>query len=59
MFDSDGNGRISASELKKVLASGLASEEKVWSSIIEEVDNNGDGEIDFGEFESIIMNKLN
>jgi Ca2+-binding EF-hand superfamily protein len=29
MFDSDGNGRISASELKKVLASGLASEEKV------------------------------
>lgn len=59
MFDSDSSGSISAQELKKVLASGLASEEDVWHNIIKEVDQNGDGEIDFSEFESIIMNNLN
>lgn len=51
MFDQDGNGKISADELKSVLGGHVSDQgEKFWKDMIYEVDQNGDGEIDFDEF---------
>ena len=58
MFDKDGNGTISALEVKKVLERGNMMQEEVWTQIIKEVDVNGDGEIDLKEFELLLLNKL-
>lgn len=57
LFDTNGSGTISAMELKKILAGGNVCEDSIWSEIIKKVDINGDGEIDFGEFEKIILKK--
>jgi calcium-dependent protein kinase len=58
VFDKDGSGTISASELKKLLAGGMICEDAIWNEIIKNVDDNGDGEIDYGEFEKIILSKI-
>jgi calcium-dependent protein kinase len=58
VFDKDGSGTISASELKKLLAGGMICDDHVWNEIIKNVDSNGDGEIDFKEFERIILSKI-
>ena len=51
MFDQDGNGSISHEELRNVLEGhNSAQGEKFWKDMIAEVDENGDGEIDFDEF---------
>ena len=52
MFDKDGSGIITADEIKEVLCFGgtnSLSEEQV-NVIIKQVDENGDGEIQFEEF---------
>lgn len=54
MFDKDGSGSISKAEIKEALG-GL--EEKIVEGIINEVDENNDGEISFEEFEKM-MNKM-
>ncbi len=50
-FDTDGNGRISRAELKATMSQmcGGLSDEQV-DHIIEEVDKDGDGEINYEEF---------
>ena len=50
-FDKDGGGTIDANEVKAALK-GTNSEidDGVWDSIIDEVDQNGDREIDINEF---------
>lgn len=58
MFDKDGSGSISASELRKVLENGAPTDDEVWNGIVNEVDQNGDGEIDIKEFEEIIMAQI-
>lgn len=58
MFDKDQSGSISALELKKVLEGGTDSNDSVWKSIVNQVDQNGDGEIDFQEFQSMILNNM-
>ena len=58
LFDKDGNGSISASELKKVLGGDTVTDDKVWEQIISSVDQNADSEIDLREFEEIILNNL-
>lgn len=58
LFDKDGSQSISASELKKVMAGEVLSENKLWESIVKEVDQNGDGVIDFNEFQQIILSKI-
>lgn len=57
LFDKDGSGSISAIEIKEVLGVGKSIDEKVWNDIIMEVDGNGDGEISFSEFRTM-MHKL-
>ena len=57
MFDKDGSGSISATEVKEVLGLGKNIDDGVWNQIVKEVDENGDGEISFEEFK-IMMQKL-
>ncbi|CDW84490.1 protein kinase domain containing protein [Stylonychia lemnae] len=56
MFDLDRNGTISALELKQVMGSfvGDLISDKVWQDMINEVDKNGNGLIDFEEFQSLM-----
>lgn len=55
IFDRDGGGTISAKELKEVLGVGKNIDEKVWNEIILEVDINGDGEVSFPEFKTMML----
>lgn len=58
LFDQDASGTISAQEVRKVLERGNMMQEEVWTQIIQEVDVNGDGEIDLKEFELLLMSKI-
>ncbi len=46
----DDSGTISADEIKEVLGYGANVNSKVIEDIIKEVDENGDGQIQFDEF---------
>lgn len=51
IFDLDGNGTISASELERVMRGlGQALTRDQAISVVESYDVNGDGEIEFAEF---------
>ena len=52
MFDQDESGTISANELKMMLG-GSFSEETI-TKIIQEVDKDGSGDIDFIEFKEML-----
>lgn len=57
MFDIDKSGKISKDELKQVLGNQEGYVEKgeaFWDSIIKEADKNGDGEIDYSEFQTMM-----
>jgi calcium-dependent protein kinase len=56
LFDKDGNGTISPEEIKEVLGLGEDDTEMI-DKLIEEVDENKDGEIQFEEF-CAMMKKL-
>lgn len=58
-FDKDRSGSVTTEELKAALGVGDGKniEEAVWRDVINEVDANGDGEIDFEEFKAM-MHKL-
>jgi calcium-dependent protein kinase len=57
-FDTDKNGTISASELREVLNIGEMDNDSVWQDIINEVDSNGDGEIDLQEFYELMSRNI-
>jgi calcium-dependent protein kinase len=50
MFDADGNGEISAQEIRDVLSDGVIDDEEVWKAILKEADTNGNGSVDLREF---------
>ena len=52
-FDLDGNGHISRTELETAL-SQLGIEQKDVDQIIQEADKDGNGEIDYNEFCSMM-----
>mmetsp|Transcript_40526 Transcript_40526/g.35961 ORF Transcript_40526/g.35961 Transcript_40526/m.35961 type:complete len:149 (+) Transcript_40526:87-533(+) len=55
MFDKDGNGFITPQELKEVLGSHLSDkDQKIFEDLIKDVDQNGDGLIDYDEFISMM-----
>lgn len=58
MFDKDSSGTISANEIRDVLGVGKNIDEKVWNQIVMEVDVNGDGEISFSEFKTMMQKLL-
>lgn len=49
-FDTDGSGTISRQELKEALQSTSVSVDKEIDQILDEVDKDGNGEIDYEEF---------
>jgi len=53
-FDKDGSGTVTTDELRDALGIGKNIDEKVWEDVIKEVDENGDGEIDFDEFKHMM-----
>jgi calcium-dependent protein kinase len=59
MFDTDGSGKIDSGELLQLLAgdefNGMYSQDELDAAIAE-VDDNGDGEIDFDEFMIMMRN---
>lgn len=57
-FDRDGNGKINAKELNEVLGKNFIADEEVWQEMIDQVDENNDGQLDFNEF-ATMMKKLN
>lgn len=50
LFDTDGNGTISPSELKNVLSSSGKITDETIEEILKQADENNDGEIEFDEF---------
>lgn len=51
VFDKDGNGVISAQELKSVMANlGETPSDEEITEMIKEADTDGDGQINFKEF---------
>lgn len=51
MFDEDHSGTITIDEIKKILGrGGNEIDDKEWDMIVDEVDQDGNGEIDFDEF---------
>lgn len=60
MFDSDQSGSITSDELKKILGEGLKIgevDDNEWDMMIDEVDQNGEGEISYSDFKNM-MKKL-
>eukprot|EP01105_Mastigella_eilhardi_P001537 TRINITY_DN11839_c0_g1_i3.p3 TRINITY_DN11839_c0_g1~~TRINITY_DN11839_c0_g1_i3.p3 ORF type:complete len:164 (+),score=74.54 TRINITY_DN11839_c0_g1_i3:52-492(+) len=56
MFDLDGNGLITAVELKQVMAKlGEALSDAEITAMIKEADADGDGQINFNEFKKIML----
>ena len=51
MFDRDENGLLSVDEIK----SFFGGDEKTWKKVLKEVDKNGDGEVDFEEFKTMMI----
>ncbi len=50
IFDKDNSGTISPDEIREVLGGAAALSDEVVSGIIKQVDENGDGQIQFEEF---------
>ena len=55
LFDKDNGGSIDAAEVAAILGNNMSKEKHVWEGVIEEVDLNGDGQIDFEEFKTMMM----
>ena len=54
-FDEDHNGNISIDEIKDFFSCGRVINDKTWSKILNEVDTNKDGHVDFKEFKGMMM----
>lgn len=54
LFDKDGSGKISAEEIAQILGRDNKKDPGVWQRIVDEVDCNGDGHIDFTEFKTMM-----
>lgn len=58
IFDKDHNGRISSVEVCEVLTGRVPDDTNIWTQLIQEIDLNGDGEIDLDEFKSMMLKNL-
>ena len=58
LYDKDGSGSISLEEFKEVLGIGKKINPQVWDQMITEIDEDGDGEVDFGEFKTMMTKMI-
>ena len=58
-FDIDRSGNISMDEIKNAICAGKLIDDKVWASVMSEVDNNNDDEITFPEFKEMMERIFN
>ena len=60
MFDKDGGGTISCNEIVKIMKNfGYPIKKSEAQKMISEIDDNGDGEIDFEEFVTLMERQTN
>ena len=60
LFDRDGSGSITSTELGDVMKSlGQKPSEQELNNIVSEIDVDGNGEIDFPEFLTMMLRKMN
>ena len=52
MFDKDNSGKLSVHEIISV----FGGDEDSWKKVIEQIDLNEDGEVDFNEFKLMMLN---
>ena len=52
LFDKDNSGKLSVKEIKAV----FGGTEEQWKNVINEIDLNNDGEVDFAEFKIMMEN---
>jgi calcium-dependent protein kinase len=52
IFDKDGSGKLSVEEIKNI----FGGTEEQWKKVINEIDLNKDGEVDFAEFKIMMEN---
>ncbi|OMJ87595.1 hypothetical protein SteCoe_10688 [Stentor coeruleus] len=57
-FDRDDNGKITAQELKYLLEAHVKIDISAYAKLIEQVDRNGDGMIDFSEFKEMMISLI-
>jgi calcium-dependent protein kinase len=50
LFDKDGNGKLSIEEIRGI----FGGDEEKWQQIIQDIDLNEDGEVDFEEFKQLM-----
>lgn len=58
MFDKDGNGRITISEIKEIFGGVGQVSEKVWQEMIGEVAASGESTITYKEFKDMMLKLL-
>ena len=62
-FDTDGSGKISVDEIMDIFTRGTKNNEgvnrEVFEKMVKEADENGDGEISFSEFKTIMKKFFN
>ncbi|CEL99811.1 unnamed protein product [Vitrella brassicaformis CCMP3155] len=60
LVDTDGGGSISTDELGKLMETlGIPTTQEELQLMVSEIDDNGDGEIDFDEFVKVMSRKVN
>jgi calcium-dependent protein kinase len=59
LYDIDGSGTITKDELKAILGKHHSYDDSIWTSMIQEVDKNGDGVIDIHEFSEMMLSLNN
>jgi calcium-dependent protein kinase len=57
VYDKDDSGSISTDEIKDIIGVGKKIPKNIWDEVVQEVDANGDGEVSFDEFKTM-MRKL-
>jgi calcium-dependent protein kinase len=55
LFDKDGSGSITPSEIKSILGLSAKYSDKVWSEIINQIEHNNDYEVTFDEFKKMML----
>lgn len=58
LFTKNENKNMSPIEFKTILGINVNFSEKMWDSIIKEIDINGDGQIEYSEFKEMMMKFL-